>query len=82
VALSLQQIAERLKWTSYDIYGLLHGARGNQKYDKSCLVATGHAKITEDQDGYQVYYLTARGQKADFKKWPFIAGRNPNPAKE
>lgn len=71
-ALTVEALAEKVGYTKFDVYGLLSGTSGKAGSNPRCLLATGHAKVADTQDG-RGYYLTAKGVKTNFKEVPFIS---------
>jgi len=67
------EIAERLGYTKFDVYGLVNGTSGKAGSSSTCLVATGHAATAsiEGERGISIY-LTAKGAKTKFDESPFI----------
>lgn len=71
-ALTVEALAEKVGYTKFDVYGLLSGTSGKAGSNPRCLLATGHAKVADTQDG-RGYYLTAKGTKTSFKEIPFVS---------
>jgi len=67
----LGDIAERLKVERKDVYHLVNGSAGKAGSSPTCLVATGHVKVTAREDAGLVAFLTRKGQTTDFSESPF-----------
>ena len=67
-------LAEATGYTQFDVYGLLRGTSGKADSGPRCLVATGHVKAADTEEGL-AFYLTAKGQKTGFNDIPFVSGR-------
>lgn len=66
---SISEVAEK---SGLDAYTLISGGTGKAGSNPRCLIATGHAKVTdvEDRPGKSVY-LTKKGQDTDFSEDSF-----------
>jgi hypothetical protein len=70
---TVEFLAEKLGYTKFDVYGLLSGTSGKAGSSPNCLLAHGIARVGDFPDGGRgkSYFLTAKGQKADFSVPPF-----------
>lgn len=69
-ARSVTELAEKIGYTKFDVYGLLSGTSGKAGSAPACLLATGHVKSVDREDGLG-FHLTAKGAKTDFTDRPF-----------
>ncbi len=70
-AKDLATLAERLKVERLDVYHLVNGASGKAGSSPTCLIATGHVKITAHENLGLCVYLTKEGSSTDFSESPF-----------
>ena len=70
-ARSITYLVEKLKMDRRQVYGLVNGLAGKAGSSPTCLVATGHVKVTESEEEGLSVYLTAKGQSSDFSESPF-----------
>jgi hypothetical protein len=67
-AVSITDLATKLGYTHFDVYGLVAGTSGKVGSNPNCLLATGHVKVNEEK----AVYLTPKGAKTDFSGSPFV----------
>ncbi len=66
-------LVNRLKWTRFDVYGLVNGTSGEAGSSPTCLAKTGHVKLAKHEEGLSVY-LTPKGKATKFDEAPFARG--------
>lgn len=69
--LTIQDLADRLKITKFDAYGLVNGTSGKAGSSPTCLVATGHVQVAKLAEEGLVVSLTKKGTLTEFKEAPF-----------
>ena len=69
-ALPIGEAAERLKYTKFDVYGLVCGTSGKAGSAPRCLARTGHVKVTKSDEGGLAIYLSSKGRSEGVKKTP------------
>lgn len=82
-AKSVSDLVALTGWSRFDVYGLINGTSGKAGSSPTCLVATGHVKVSVDEtDGLSVY-LTKAGSETKFTERPFakVAPKAKAPAK-
>ncbi len=70
-AVGLQVLADKLKTDRLGVYHLVNGASGKAGSAPTCLVATGHAKVTQVEGTGLAVFLTPKGFKTEFAETPF-----------
>lgn len=70
-AADLGALATKLGVDRKQVYGMVSGLSGKAGSSPTCLLATGHVKIADLEDGLAVY-LTNKGVKTEFDDRPFV----------
>ncbi len=75
-AVPMADLAEKVGYSAYDVYGCVCGHSGKTGSAPTCLVATKHAAVCKHEGvrGLSVY-LTKAGQRTKFDEAPFVAGQ-------